>query len=307
MQQLKTSALTCAALAGAFLASAVFSGATQAQTRVYPTDLTNIAAASNGGKIVSSTSTFEDSADWNAGNLIDGKVFDMQSNSGSLGWSSNKFDPINTDSVTISFANDEIKNIGKIVLNPAAAVPPERWAKDVEVQVSREDANGPYRTAAFLTLRREAKPQTFVILPTPAKFVRFVFRSNQGSDRAVALGEIELYEAIPNTDPLGQLIESMTLAVTELKQYRELEVQRRNGGTFAAGESTLQNVFSGPNAPSQATIQLVQMAIRENAPSFPVSDVNIAAAKNGGKIMNYSSLFSNDPKFAAKNLIDGEV
>ena len=30
-------------------------------------------------------------------------------------------------------------------------------------------------------------------------------------------------------------------------------------------------------------------------------------AKNGGRIVNYSSLFGNDPNYAAKNLIDGEV
>jgi hypothetical protein len=278
-----------------------------ADSRVYPTDLTNIAAAANGGHIVSATSTFEDSADWNANNLIDGKVFDVASNSGSMGWSSNKYDPITMDSVTLAFADDQTKRIGKIVLNPTAAVPPERWAKDIEVQVSKTTADGPYRTAALLTLRREAKPQAFLILPTEAKYVRLLFRSNQGSDRAVALGEVEMYEAIPQTDSIGQLIARLEGAITELKQYRELEIQRRNGSTLAESESSVQNVFTGPNAPSEATLQLIQMALGDNAPSYPISETNIAAAKNGGRIVNYSSLFDNDANFAAKNLIDGQV
>jgi hypothetical protein len=303
MKQLKTGALVFSVLA-----SAGFCNVARAQTPVYPTDLTNIAAASNGGHIVSATSTFENSDEWSANNLIDGKIYDSKNNSGSLGWSSNKYDPITMDSVTIAFADDASKQIGKIVLNPTAAVPPERWAKDIEVQVSNGTAAGPYRTVALLTLRREAKPQAFLILPATGKYVRFLFRSNQGSDRAVALGEIEIYEAIPQTDAIGQLIARMEQAITELKQYRELDVQRRNSNTVASADSgSLHNVFSGEGAPSAATIQLVQLMVKDDTPTFPVSNVNIAAAKNGGKIMNYSSLFSDDANFAAKNLIDSQV
>src|SRR5690606_5748984 len=127
-----------------------------AQPKVYPTDVVNVAAAVNGGRILGSTSTFEDSADWKAENLIDGQVYDAAKNSGSLGWSSNRYDPITMDSVTIGFADGQTKRIGKIVLNPATPLAPERWAKDVEVQVSNQSAEGPYRSAGILTLRREA-------------------------------------------------------------------------------------------------------------------------------------------------------
>jgi hypothetical protein len=301
MKQFKTGVLS-----GAVAASVFLCGAAQAQAPVYPTDLTNIAAASNGGHIVESTSTFENNEDWSAKNLIDGQVYDGATKSGSLGWSSNKYDPINMDAVTLAFAGDASKLLGKIVLNPDAAVPPERWAKDIEVQVSNGTAEGPYRTAALLTLRREAKPQAFLILPTTAKYVRFLFRSNQGSDRAVALGEIELYEAIPQTDAIGQLIARMQQAINELKQYRELDVQRRNGSTVASADGGVQNVFGGTGAPSAATLQLVQLMVKDGDPTFPISAINIAAEKNGGKIMNYSSLFGNDPNFAPKNLLDGK-
>ena len=289
-----------------FCAAACFSGATaQAQTPVYPTDLTNIAAAANGGRVIESTSTFEDSTDWNANNLIDGKIFDSAANSGSMGWSSNKFDPVTMDSVTIGFDGDETKRIGKIVLNPTSAVPPERWAKDIEIQVANTIA-GPFRSAGIVTLRREAKPQSFLIFPVEAKFVRLLFRSNQGSDRAVALGEVEIYESIAQNDAVGQLIARMEQAITELKQYRDLEVRKSNSN-IASGEpqGDFKNVLGQPGGPSEATIQLVQLMLPDEKATFPLSKTNIASAKNGGKIMNFSSVFGNDPAFAATNLIDG--
>jgi hypothetical protein len=299
-------------IAGIFAAGAAALAVTtsaDAQTRVYPTDVVNVVAAANGGRVLGATSTFEDSAEWDAKNLIDGQVYDPVKTSGSFGWSSNKYDPITMDAVTFGFGDGETKRIGKIVLNPATPLAPERWAKDVEIQVSNQTAEGPYRTAGIVTLRREARPQTFLIFPVEAKYVRLVFRSNQGSDRAVALGEVEMYEAISTADPTGQLIASMEQAVAELKQYRELEVRRRNSGSVAQNSDpqNLQNVAGEAATISGATLQLIQMAVPEERALFPVSNVNIAAAKNGGKIMFYSSLFSNDTTFSATNLIDGKI
>ena len=292
--------------AAAFCAAACFSSAmAQAQTVVYPTDLTNIAAAANGGRVITSTSTFEDNAEWSANNLIDGKVFDSKANAGSLGWSSNKYDPITMDSVTLGFGEGEIKRIGKIVLNPASAVPPERWAKDVEIQVSKESPDGPYRSAGIVTLRREAKPQSFLIYPVEAKYVRLLFRSNQGSDRAVALGEVELYEAIAQNYPIGRLIANMEQAIGELKQYQEMEM-RRGSGSVTAFELQ-QNTKGASNKPSEATIQMVQMMLADEKATYPLSKVNIAATKNGGKIADFSSIFNDDQTFSASNLLDGLI
>ena len=290
----------CAALAG-------FSGAAaQAQTPVYPVDLTNIAAAANGGRIIESTSTFETSAEWSADNLIDGKVFNSATNAGSMGWSSNKFDPVTMDSVTIGFGDNAIKRIGKVVLNPASGVAPERWAKDVEIQVSKESPDGPYRSAGIVTLRREAKPQSFLIFPVEAKYVRLLFRSNQGSDRAVALGEVEMYEAISQNDTIGQLIASMEQAINELKQYKEMEVRNSNRSGALESPGDFRNVLQAkPGGPSEATIQLVQLLMPDEKVSYPLSKTNIAASKNGGKIVDFSSLFGNDPAYAATNLLDG--
>lgn len=199
--------------------------ASKAGSRIYSTDLTNIAAKSNGGRVVNATSVLDDNAAFSANNLIDGKTYNATSKNSSNGWVSNKYDPINMESVTIGFADNATKNIGKIVLNPDAGVTPERWAKDVEVQVSTTTAQGPFRAVAQLTLKRSAERQEFLLLPAPARFVRLVFRSNWGSDRAVGLGEVEIYESISNTDPVGQLIGRLEGAVNDLKKFRDAQTE----------------------------------------------------------------------------------
>ncbi len=278
----------------------------QGTQRVLPTDITNIAAASSGGKIVNVTSTLENDTKLNANNLIDGKVWNSGNNSGTQGWASDKFDPMIMDSVTIGFANNAVKNIGKLVINPASAVVPERWAKDIEVQVSTESAEGPYTPVAQITLRRAAEPQEFLILPAQARFVRLMFRSNWGSDRAVSLGEVEIYEAISRTDPMGQLIAQLEGAVNDLKRYRNTQVDLGKAGSIGA-RTRGASVEAGLSA---ATIQLIQSTT--GASPLPVSSLNIAAASNGGKIVDSTSTFVSDPAkgadpmFSPNNLIDGK-
>lgn len=271
-----------------------------AQPRIIATDLTNIAAAANGGRVLGATSTIDNDKDFSSRNLIDGQAYDPEHNTGSKGWASDKFDPINMDYVTIGFKDNAIRKIGRIVLNPAAAVAPERWAKDIEVQVSTESAEGPYTAVAQLTLRRLPQPQSFPILPVDARFVRLVFRSNWGSDRAVALGEVEMYEAIDTSDPLGALIVRLESAVTELNNYRDTQIDATNaGGTPVAAPAS-----SRTRPLSPATVQMVQLM--GDGAKFPVSRLNIAAAKNGGKIMGYSSVFDNDSSYGPDKLIDSD-
>lgn len=282
----------------AFLASVVISlGATaQAQnnaaprTPVYPTDLTNIAATQNGGRILNVTSVLDNDKTLGAENLIDGQVFDSTSQSGSGGWASNKFDPVNMDSVTIGFSDNRLRRIGKIVLNPSSAVAPERWAKDVEVQVSTDTASGPYKAVAQLTLKREATPQEFIILPAAARFVRLAFRSNWGSDRAVSLGEVEIYEAIPQDDPVGMLIARLQSAINDLNRYKQTQ-------------SELSGSASTRVASTQSDQRLAE-ALAGRTPAF--TGGNIASAKNGGKIVDTTSTYNNEENYSAKNLIDGD-
>ena len=286
-----------------------------ADTKVWPTDLTNIAAAANGGRIISRSSVIDDDPKYTADNLIDGQVFDAARNTGSFGWASNKYDPINMEYVTIGFKDNVAKRIGKIVLTPTANVVPERWGKDIEVAVSTQSAEGPFQPVAQITLRNAAERQEFVILPTNARFVQLRFRSNWGSDRAVALGEVELYEAIDTKDPMGQLIGRLESAINELKRYRQAQVEGGNSGGALANASSGEGSTLIRNANldgAMATLQLVADVIGGTTRQ-PISATNIAAAKNGGKIMDYSSIFvSNkdegpDPAYKPENLIDGEV
>ncbi|MEO6908457.1 MAG: hypothetical protein ABI210_11260 [Abditibacteriaceae bacterium] len=278
---------------------ALVGGVANAQGKVWPTELTNIAAAANGGRVIGSTSTLDNDPKFAASNLIDGKVWNPGNPDTSEGWCSNKFDPINMDSVTLGFADNSSHLIGKIIMNPGAAVVPSRWAKDVEVQVSNTAAEGPYQSVAILTLLRTATDQSFTILPVQARFVRLVMRSNWGSDRGTALGEVQIYEAIPQTDAVGQLIARFEQAVQDLKDYRNTQVQMGNGG----GE----RVSAKPAALDQATVQLVQLITPGQEKYFPVSNTNIAAAKNGGKVMNYSSIYDKNLKYGPDDLIDGQI
>ncbi len=268
--------------------AALLPATASAQNRTLSTDTTNIAAAQNGGRVLSSSSTINNDKAFAASNLIDGKVFNFERNTGSKGWASNRFDSLDMDTVTLAFAGNQTRKIGKIVLNPAVDLTPERWAKDVEVQVSTETAEGPYQPVAQLTLKRSPEPQEFAILPVSARFVRLMFRSNWGSDRAVGLGEVEIYEAIDNTDAMGGLISRLESALADLRRYRQVQSDGGVQNTAGAGLSS-------------ATLQTTQLGGAARS-----ANINVAAAKNGGKVMAYSSIFNSDAEFSPNNLIDGQ-
>lgn len=288
---------------GVLTALAFVASNAHAQNRNLSTDLTNIAAAQNGGRILSVSSTFDNNKAYSANNLIDGQAFNFQSGSGSKGWASNQFDPINMDMVTIGFAGNGLRTLGKIVLNPSVDLTPERWAKDIEVQVSTETAEGPYTAVAQLTLKRDPAPQEFQMLPVPARFVRLMFRSNWGSDRAVGLGEVEIYEAIDGSDPMGGVINRFESAVNDLRRYRQVQSEGGNTTTAAAPPVATQQPASARGRQQGARVQKTQL-VEGGAAGFPSTNVNIAATKNGGKIMAYSSTFNDDPAFGPDKLID---
>lgn len=278
----------------AMLSSATAHAQDTSTTRVFPTDLTNIAAAQNGGRVLASSSSLDNKAEFGAANLIDGQVFNPTSKTGTAGWISNRFDPVNMDTVTFGFRDNELRNIGKIVLTPATSATPERWAKDVEVQVSTESAEGPYTAVQQLTLKRSPEPQEFIILPTKARFVRLMFRSNWGSDRAVALGEVEMYEAINTADSMGSVIARLEGAIKDLNSFNAS--QREIGGMARSASTPM------PQNPLRQTSTRIAQA--EGKPAASAGG-NIAAAANGGRIVDVTSTFNEDKTYSANNLIDG--
>jgi hypothetical protein len=292
-----------ATAAAALLASTWGAGASSAQA-VYPTDVVNIAAAQNGGRVVSVSSTIDNDPAFNANNLIDGQVTSAARPRDSAGWVSNRFDPIAMETITLGFKDNAPRLLGKIVLNPATAVAPERWAKDIEVQVSSESAEGPFRPIAQVSLRKTAEPQEFKFVPVQARYVRLMFRSNWGSDRAVGLGEVEVYEAIGQSDPMGLVIAQLEGAVQDLRRYRQT-LNEGNATAVAARplkEATVQLIRS-----QGASVQRVQNGVEAQR-----GRVNIASTQNGGKIVDSSSQFISDPAQGAdpaykpENLIDGQ-
>ncbi len=283
------------------LGAALLPAVSHAQARVLSTDTTNIAAAQNGGRILSFSSTLDGNKAYSASNLIDGQAYNFRTGDGSKGWASNKFDPINMDSITLGFRGNQTRKIGKIVLNASVDLTPERWAKDVEVQVSTDTAEGPYTAIAQLTLKREATPQEFPLLPVDARFVRLMFRSNWGSDRSVGLGEVEIYESIDGSDEMGSVIGRLESAVNDLKLYRQ--VQSEGGGApsaqAAAPISRRTTVYNG------ARVQNTQLVAGETG-ALPTANVNIAAGRNGGKVVGFSSIYNNDAQFTPDKLLDGQ-
>jgi hypothetical protein len=281
----------------------------QAQAKVWPTNLVNIAAASNGGHVVKSTSMFENDSKWTADNLIDGQVYNDAKGTGSFGWGSSKYDPIRMEAITLGFAGDQSKRIGRIVINPASNTIWQRWAKDISVEASNEGADGPWRSVGELTLSPEPVAQSFTNLPTDARFVRFSFRTNQGSDVNVALGEIEIYEAINTEEPLGNLIGRLEQAVGELKHYRNAQAQLggidpKANKRAAAGEAETTPAKMSPE--TLATLQLVELMTGDDKNVFSSASTNIAASANGGKIVDFSSIFEKNNAYGPNNLIDGQ-
>ncbi len=269
---------------GALLISAPFA---DAQSRALPTDTVNIAAASRGGRIVSASSMLDNQKEYAAENLIDEQTYG--NGKGSFGWVSNRYDPQNMEQVTIGFKDNALKTIGRVVINPAAYVARERWAKDVSVQVSTESVEGPFTPITEITLRQMPVPQEFKFFPVPARFVRLVFRTNYGSDRAVAVGEVELYEAIDTTDPFGDVIGRLEGTISDLKKFQKTQMEL------------------GTNS---ATVRPVNLPTGAGAAA---ANVNIAALANGGKIIAASSTFESergkgaDPAYGPNMLLDGKL
>lgn len=297
----RTLSRSLAAAAFAVFAAGSAHAQDKTETRVFPTDLTNIAAASNGGRILASSSQLNDDAAFGAANLIDGQVYNPATKVGSNGWVSNHYDPVNMDFVTFGFKDNELHRIGKFVLTPASSAPPERWAKDVEVQVSTDSAEGPFTAVAQLTLKRAPEPQEFLILPTQARFVRLMFRSNWGSDRAVALGEVEMYDSIDTSEPIGGVIARLEGAIKDLEGYNASQREL----------SSVSRVVA-PAAPHGSNVRPVSTRVAQADKPAPAATApgggdggNIAAARNGGHIVDVTSTFGNDPNYSADHLIDG--
>lgn len=176
----------------------------------------NLAAAKNGGRIVR-VSSYEDET-WKAENLIDGEIYDPKTEKGSKGWASKSpwelVEPgLNPppdrlgvgrklEEVVIGFKDDQIKTIGRLVINPQTYDPlfTNRSVRLFEMQVSTQTPEGPWRSLGRAEVPQKPDSVTgsfnfsFNIIPAvQARYVRIIFLANWNSDQHVSCGEIEIY------------------------------------------------------------------------------------------------------------------
>ncbi len=202
----------------------------------------NLVAAANGGTIVKFTSQLDDEH-WSARNLIDGTVWDgREPQTGTNGWASKeaKF----PQEIVFAFRNREVKLINKVVLDPTIPDPTYigRAARDFEVWVTTDPdpETKNWKLVLIGTLRNEKRRQEFFFLPAEARFVKLRLLSNHGSDRYVALGEFEVYEATHGIAVLDQLIARLEQLLADLRRYRD-----------QLAEQGLQAVTTGSEAVEQ--------------------------------------------------------
>jgi hypothetical protein len=194
----------------------------------------NLAAADNGGRVVSATDELECCP---ASHLIDGYKLD-----GGEWWTSEP--PQFPQVVVFALAGDQARAIDRVVLNPWTSEWRYAWVKDFEIYASTTSSNlADMGWIGSFTLDHVGIDQTFTFDPVQARYIALVVTSQYGGAEGITLNEFEVYEA--------------------------------PAGTVAAE----------PMRPSHAG--------------------NLVAAKNGGRIVDYSSqdALGNWP---AEQLIDGE-
>jgi hypothetical protein len=222
-------AIACALLAllAAAALAAEAAGAADADSAAAPI---NVAAAANGGKVIAFSSQAADAGgkalpQWQPANLIDGKIAAVETDPpGPAGWRSTAApSDIAPQWLVFTFAEEKSRVISRIAVDPTTPdpAPTGRWARDMEIQVSNATKDGPWKSVArFVVINRPTR-QTLSFPAVPARYVRLIITSNQGSDRCVELGEFEVYEAVAGDDSPGLIGWRLEDILNDLKSYRE--------------------------------------------------------------------------------------
>ena len=217
---------------GALAATGVVAGAT------------NIAAAANGGVIVAVSDQAKDAngqimPNWQAANAIDGLyVVGNHTPPNSYGWSTDSPpSPGKPHWIVIGFGKEHKTHlISRVVIDPTTDDPLYigRWVKNIEIQISSTDKDGPYKSVGrYLVVNKPIK-QAFDFPPVECRYLRILIHDNHGSDRCVELGEIEVYEAIVGENQLEQLILRLENLLQDLKRYRDARGYEQQKATLEA-------------------------------------------------------------------------
>ncbi len=236
-----------------FLMAALSLGVASAASSVVAGS-TNLVAAANGGRVVAVSGQAKDDnghpmPHWQATNAIDGLyVVGNHTPKDSYGWSSNiPPTPGNPEWIILSFGADaKPRLISRVVIDPTTDDPPYigRWVKDLEVQVSTNEKDGPYKTIGrFMVVNRPIK-QAFDFPPVECKYLRLLLLTNHGSDKCVELGEVEVYEAIVSDNQLDEMIVRLENLLQDLKRYRDAQV-------YQEARKSLEEATRKPEPPAE--------------------------------------------------------
>jgi outer membrane protein OmpA-like peptidoglycan-associated protein len=147
-----------------------------------PPGYTNVAAAGAGARIEKYTSQYDDS--WAAKHLL-------EEDSGRQ-WAGKSAAP-----QEIVIALPAVTDITDIAINNGSRENPTTWAKDVEVEVSTTLPYKDYKPVGKLSMPRIADLHALTLAaPTPARYVKVLFRSNHGGTYMEA-ARIRVYKADP--------------------------------------------------------------------------------------------------------------
>ena len=210
------------------IVSALGMVATVSSADQFTAGATNIALATNGGRVVAFSSQELDANgqpvdQWQIGNLIDGKrIVGSAIPADSYGWSSNNApSPTEPEWFILAFKDDRTRLISRVRLDPVTEDASWRWVKNFSIQVSSTTTDGPWVEVKSGLLLDKPIVQTFDFPPVECRYLKLVITSNWGSDRSVSLGEIEVYETIAGSDTLDQLILQLENLLQDLKRYRD--------------------------------------------------------------------------------------
>ncbi len=150
--------------------------------------LKNVLAEVNGGKLVYFTNQY-DNGDWAAKNLIDDQLGKGH------GYCTKDAQP-----AEVVFVLPDVTTITRLAFNPFTTESPDRWVKEVEVQVSTQGPKQGFKSVGKFTLHNRqnvdrGKPlpdQTFKIDPTQAKFIKLMLLKNHGGS-FLQLGEFKAF------------------------------------------------------------------------------------------------------------------
>jgi hypothetical protein len=205
---------------------------------------TNIAAASAGGWVVNASSQAKDAKgqvlpNWQVANAIDELyVVGNHTPPNSYGWSTDSPPTAeNPHWIILAFGKPPKTHlVSRVVIDPTTDDPffIGRWAKDIEIQVSRTEKDGPYRSVGRFMIVNKPIKQAFDFPPVECLYMRSLITGNHGSDKCVELGEVEVYEAIVGQNQLDELILRMENLLQDLKRYRDAQIYQQEKATLKA-------------------------------------------------------------------------